>query len=155
MDIYNHRDEYCFRLDNEESIFVLSSLVHGFKPTKDWTGVFCYYPITNITEIDIKRGILGFTLKGFPFHSRPGIFLVHWGTLATSEEPYLSEAGKVVSLMERHKRASVFIPVRIMIERTLLFVKRTIIDNMWHAIKSFVPLPVKSFLWRLLVHRNS
>lgn len=142
MDIYKHRDEYRFRLENEESIFVLASLIHGFRPMKDWIEVFCYYPAANITRMDIRRGRLSFILKEYNIPSKPGVFLVHWGTLDTRSDPYLREAGEVLSLMERHRHSSLFLPVRISLEKV------------WHSLKRRTPSPVKIFLSKSLASRN-
>lgn len=142
-DIYLHLDEYHFGLPNEEPIFILACMVHGYKPVMDWFDVFCYYPACVITKIDILRGVLEFFLEKEGRVARPGLFLVHWGTSNTREKLYQREARAVISQMRRCflVRWAGFLEYRVKLLRY--------VD--W---KEKIPLPVKTFLWKILVLFN-
>lgn len=134
-----HQDDFHFKLPNEEPVFALACMLHGFLPVADWIYVFCYYPAVTVTRIDIIRGIILFNTS-FCFQSRPGLFLVHWGSDNTRKPLYLREAEAVTSRVRQGKHASAFNPVRIRINTVLLYIKE--------FIKPIVPLSVKQWIWR-------
>ncbi len=141
-DISEHFEDYHFRLRNEESIIALACLAHGYKPEKSWEHVFCYYPALKVTAIDIRRGVLRFVFERYGFRSRPGVYLVHWGTKLTRQDLYKREAETILSLMSKGKHASPLIPCRIAVE--------TILYHFKGFLRSIVPLPIKTSLKRVL-----
>jgi hypothetical protein len=139
-DIYLHREEFHFRLPNEEPIFALACTLHGFKPPKDWIDVFCYYPAVTVLRMDIKKGILSFALPYRPV-SPPGLFLVHWGTDNTRKPLYKREAD-IVSLSGDRKLAPFLIRLRYRIQNPLY---KFIV-----FIKPHIPVSVKECIYRIL-----
>jgi hypothetical protein len=139
-DIYLHRGEFHFRLSNEEPIITLACMLHGFKPPKDWIDVYCFYPIATILRMNIKKGILSFSLPYRPV-SPPGMFLTHWGTKNTREPLYKREAA-VVSLNGNRKFACFLIHVRYRFQSFLY--------QFLSFLKRHTPLSVKTCLYRVL-----
>ena len=139
-DIYLHREEFHFRLPNEEPIFALACTLHGFKPPKDWIDVFCYYPAVTVLRMDIKKGILSFALPYRPV-SPPGLFLVHWGTDNTRKPLYKREAD-AVALNENRTFARFLIHFRDRFQTFLSWI---------HGfLKPLIPLSVKKQIYRIL-----
>ena len=142
-DIYLHLDDFHFGLPNEEPIIILACMVHGYKPVMDWFDVFCYYPVCAITMIDILDGVLEFNQKPNGPNSRPGIFLVHWGTKYTREKLYQREAQAVVSQMRLRGLA-----------KLAAFCAYKVKLLNYNSLKRKIPLPVKTFVWKILVLFN-
>ena len=139
-DIYLHRDEFHFKLPNEEPVFILACMVHGFEPVKSWQEIFCFLPAVKLTKADIKRGLLRFEI--YSSESWPGLYLLHWGTENTRKPLYLKEAETVLSLIGQGKHACRLIPLRIIMQRYLRRAKE--------FLKPLIPLRVKVFLKSLL-----
>ena len=141
-DIYLHREEFHFKLPNEEPVFILACMVHGFEPVTTWTDVFCFFPAVKLTKADIKRGLLRFEIGNHYFVSWPGLYLLHWGTENTRKPLYLKEAETVRSLIGQGRHAGRLIPLRIKIE--------TCLRRVGDFLKPLVPSPVRVFLKSLL-----
>ena len=141
-DICLHREAFHFRLRTDEPLYALACTLHEFKPPKDWTDVFCYYPEATILRMDIRRGILSFSL---PQHNRPvsppDIFLMHWGTENTRIPLYKREAAFVSPIGN-----SLF-------ARFLIWVRygfHSVLYPLIRFLKPLIPRPVKEFLYRIL-----
>lgn len=146
QDIYLHREEYHFRLPNEEPIYTLACMLHGFPPVKDWCDVFCFYPDVTVTRLNIKRGQVAFTAPYRP-RSVPNLFLVHWGTNNTRDALYKREADTITALV-RQGKAPVTIRIRagfLLLEERVSELVKTLISD----VKQFVPMKFKVFFWRL------
>lgn len=142
-DIYLHLDDFHFGLPNEEPIFILACMVHGYKPVKNWVDVFCYYPECDITMLDILYGVLEFNLKSDRNMVRLGAFLVHWGTSNTQEELYQRE---VQALVSQKRRGGVARLAGFCAYKVKLF--------SYNILKWKILLPVKTFVWKILVLFN-
>lgn len=137
-DIRSGYDAFHFRLPNEEPVFILACMLHGYMPVRDWLEVFCFYPACDVTETDIRRGRVRFSHKGCDLKGCRRPFLVHWGTPNTREGLYQKEAGAVVSMMQKGRHAASLIAVRRQFSVAL--------DDL----ESLVPVPVKLFLRKLV-----
>lgn len=140
QDIYLHREDFNFKLPNEEPIFALACLLHGFPPVKDWCDIFCFYPVVTVTRMDIRRGILSFSTSYLP-QSAPGLFLTHWGSEHTREALYKREMDTVTALAGQGRHASMLIPVRIRLQIAYFRFK--------DRFKHLVPLKIKGLAWRI------
>ena len=141
-DICLHREDFHFRLPNEEPVIALACTLHAYKPPKDWIDVFCYYPVATIRRLNIKWGILSFSLS-LPDRpvSPPGIFLMHWGSDNTRGPLYKREAA-VVSQNGNRKSAHFLIQVRDGFQTVLYWLRG--------FLKPLFPLSVKKYLRRIL-----
>lgn len=97
-DIHEHFPEYHFRVPTEEAVYALASAAYGFMPVKNWFDVFCFYPDSDIIEMDLRRGALSFTWKLAGWRVYDGKYLVHWTTDGTRGELYGKEAAAAQSL---------------------------------------------------------
>ena len=139
-DINLHREAFHFKFLTDEPIFALACALHGFKPPKHWVDVFCYYPAVTILRMNIKWGILSFSIPNRPV-SPPGIFLLHWGTDNTRSPLYKREAA-VVSLDGNRKSVRFLTHVRDRFQ--------TILNRFHGFLKRLIPLSVKTCLSRIL-----
>ena len=145
-----HLDDFHFKFENEEAVFTLASMVHGFMPVQDWVDVFCFYPDAIIKQIDIKRGLLRYSLKPpYTHDSAPGLFLLHWGSSNTRGPLYKREADAVVPLAIQGKHAGPFIPFWRMVAIVSHCARRLPIwwRDFISFLKSLVPLSFRTYLW--------
>ena len=141
-DICLHREEFHFRLPNEEPVIAMACTLLAYKPPKDWIDVFCFYPAATVLRLNIKWGILSFSLS-LPERpvSPPGIFLMHWGTGNTRTPLYKREAA-VVSSGGNRKFARFLIRARIGLQ--------TFLYRILGFLKPLIPVSVKERLCRML-----
>ena len=139
-DINLHREAFHFRIPTEEPVIALACMLHGYKPPKHWIDVFCYYPVGTVLRMNIKWGILSFSLPNRPV-SPPGIFLLHWGTENTRTPLYKREAAVVSSNGNRKF-------VRFLTRGRDRF--QTVLSRFHGFLKPLIPLSVKESLSRIL-----
>lgn len=141
-DVFQHFEDYHFNLYSDEALLSFACAVHRFYPEETWSGVFCYYPESEILSMDLSRGKLRFRWRYCPDNVwGMSQLLVHWGTRFTREDPYLGEAGKIARLYGEGKHAGRWTRVRSSLE-----VKA---GRLRFRLKRAVPLFVKTAVYRL------
>ena len=113
--IHEHFSDYHFRLNTEESVYALSSAFYGLKPAKNWADVFCFFPESEIIEMDILKGKLKYIWKKSLYYWRPvyGKYLVHWTTEGTRSDLYRREAAALEPVSAQGRHAPITVRLRL------------------------------------------
>lgn len=81
--IEQHYFDYHFSLFGDvledETVILLASCVHHFKPVKDWIEAFAFYSESNILNADILSGTLEFEWTNFPGSLYKDSLFLHFG----------------------------------------------------------------------------
>ncbi|MBO4230891.1 MAG: hypothetical protein J5886_04365, partial [Bacteroidales bacterium] len=80
---------------SDDNIFPLACSVFGFPPPEDWWKIFCFYPESEISKMDIKEGLLEYVWKGSDETLGPGCYFIHFSLKGTRSVTYRREAFRI------------------------------------------------------------
>lgn len=97
--IYDHYDEFQMPghpKPSDDMIFPLACSVFNFPPSEDWSNIFCWFPESEIIDLDVVKGKTKYIWKVINREQGPDCYFIHFSSIATKEWLYKRESYRLL-----------------------------------------------------------
>ena len=81
---------------SDDMIFPLACSVFNFPPSEDWCNIFCWFPESEIIDLDVVKGKTKYIWKVINREQGPDCYFIHFSSIATKEWLYKRESYRLL-----------------------------------------------------------